>query len=637
MLAFARNGKLQNTMPGIAGIISQRPATECESRVGSMLAMMRREPFYKSGNFSCTKHGIYAGWVAHDNSFASNQVFFNEDRDIAVLLSGECFNSPSMTRELRSKGHHVNDDKGAWLPHVYEERGCQIFKELNGLFSGFLFDKREGKAFLFNDRYGTERIYWRETTDAFYFASEAKALLRVLPELREFDREGVAQFLIYGCTVNWRTLFRGVELLPGGSRWTFQNQTCKKERYFDKEACEGLPELSPESFQKKLDETFNRVLPRYFETDSPLGLALTGGLDTRMILACQPQQDERPISYTFTGEVGETFDDRIAAKVAAACGLEHQLLRLGRDFLTNFAAHADETVYVTDGCFGINGAHEIYLNRQARELAPVRLTGLFGSEILRGVSYLKPMLPPPGLLNPDFQQTVDSLIRDFAAEQAHPVTSAAFKTIPWNLFGSMAASRSQVVLRTPYLDNELVALAYQTPSHLRKSPQPAFRLIKDNNPLLGRIETDRLAEDKERPFPRKLSWLLREGGFKLDYYHNEGMPHWFCRFDGALHAIDCQVGIFGRHKFLHYRSWFRRELSAYVFSVLTDPRAQQMACFDRSFLKRMANAHTHGYRNYTLGINAVLTLEAVERLLLKDVSSKAELADEPLVPLPAAF
>src|SRR6185369_13829193 len=101
MLAFARNGKLQNTMPGIAGIISQRPATECESRVGSMLAMMRREPFYKSGNFSCTKHGIYAGWVAHDNSFASNQVFFNEDRDIAVLLSGECFNSPSMTRELR--------------------------------------------------------------------------------------------------------------------------------------------------------------------------------------------------------------------------------------------------------------------------------------------------------------------------------------------------------------------------------------------------------------------------------------------------------------------------------------------------------------------------------------------------------
>ena len=74
-------------------------------------------------------------------------------------------------------------------------------------------------------------------------------------------------------------------------------------------------------------------------------------------------------------ETGETFDDRLAARVAKACGLEHRLLRIGADFFSDFASHVDRTVYVTDGCFGLTGAHEIYLNRRARQLAPVRLTG----------------------------------------------------------------------------------------------------------------------------------------------------------------------------------------------------------------------------------------------------------------------
>ena len=443
-----------------------------------------------------------------------------------------------------------------------------------------------------------------------------------MPELREFDQQGVAQFLTFGCTVDWRTLFRGIEILPGGSCWSFQNGTSKRERYFEPQTWEALPSLSPESFQEQLDETFKRILPRYFQTDSDLGIALTGGLDTRMILACAPDNIKRHrFLIRLPGEAGETHDDRVAAEVAKACGLPHQLLRLGPDFFTDFASHADETVYVTDGCFGITGAHEIYFNRQARQLAPVRLTGLFGSEILRGVSYHKPSPPLPSLLNPEFEKVVSTLVRGIGAAKFHPITSAAFRTIPWNLFGSMAASRSQVVLRTPYLDNELVALAYQTPATLRKSSQSSLQLIRDNNSLLGRIPTDRLIEDRGAPFPRNVRRLLREVGFKLDYYHNDGMPHWFCRFDPILDAVDSRVRIFGQHKFLHYRSWFRNELAPYVLEVLTDPRTQQSSFFERSFLEHMAKAHTRGRGNYALPINAVLTLEAVERLLLRDFAN----------------
>src|SRR5206468_813556 len=122
---------------------------------------------------------------------------------------------------------------------------------------------------------------------------------------------------------------------------------------------------------------------------SRIGISLTGGLDTRMIMACLPDLPKPPICYTFAGLHGETLDARVAARVASECGLEHRLLRIGPDFLSEYGNYVDRTVYVTDGCAGAVGAHEIYLNAQARRLAPLRLTGNFGSEVLRSMSTFK--------------------------------------------------------------------------------------------------------------------------------------------------------------------------------------------------------------------------------------------------------
>ena len=134
-----------------------------------------------------------------------------------------CFSSqasaswiPKREPSLRQKGHQLGQAAGSWLVHLYEEEGDRFFEKLNGLFSGLLIDKRQSKAFLFNDRYGVERIYWHETEDAVFFASEAKALLRVLPELREFDRRGSRSILgLWLYVGRSATLFRGVHLLPG--------------------------------------------------------------------------------------------------------------------------------------------------------------------------------------------------------------------------------------------------------------------------------------------------------------------------------------------------------------------------------------------------------------------------------------
>ena len=131
--------------------------------------------------------------------------------------------------------------------------------------------------------------------------AKPKRCLRVLPELRAFDREGVAQFLTFGCTLGQRTLFRGVQLLPGASVWSFENGKCQKKKYFSPKTWESQSILPAESFVAEFQETFKRVLPRYFESDSKIGISLTAGLDSRMIMACLPKDGEKPACYTFSG------------------------------------------------------------------------------------------------------------------------------------------------------------------------------------------------------------------------------------------------------------------------------------------------------------------------------------------------
>jgi len=594
-----------------------------------MAKSMEHESFYDSGLYSVPEMGIYAGWVAHKTSFATGQPFFNEQGDIALLISGECFVDRQECHDLRKKGHELGEAIASWLVHLYEEQGDRFFEKLNGLFSGLLIDKRHRKAFLFNDRYGVERIYWHETRDATYFASEAKALLRVLPELRGFDQEGVAQFLTFGCTLGQRTLFRGVQLLPGASVWSFENGKCQRRRYFSPETWESQSILPAESFATEFQETFKGVLPRYFESESRIGISLTAGLDSRMIMACLSQDGEKPVCYTFAGPRQDTLDARLAGRVARICGLEHEILRLGPDFFSNFASHTDRTAYITDGCVGPLAAHEIYLNRQARQLAPVRVTGVFGGEILRGVSMFKPFRLAPGLVNPDLEQSLNSLAAGWTRNGQHPVTFTAFREIPEKRFGTPAASRSQLSFRTPYLDNELVALAYRAPESLRASPLLPWSVVQENRQALSHIPTDMGVVARVSGLAAAPRRMVSKAVCKLDYLYAEGLPHWLSPFDRLFDRLGSGVRLFGWHKFLHYRKWFRRELADYVAGMLKEVQTRCSPLWNSSFLETLAREHINGRRNYVREIDAVLTLEAVDRLLLRDVPR------EPEQPVPA--
>jgi len=604
-------------MPGIAGFVSPKPPAECGRLVERMLASMRHETFYTSGTYAAPELNVFAGWVTHEGSFADCQPVLSEQGDIALILAGECFSDASTRWELTAQGHQLKEENASWLVHLYEERGDRFFEEMNGTFSGLLIDRRLRKAILFNDRYGMERVYYHEGRDGVFFASEAKALLRVLPTLRALDEKGIAQLFQWGCTRGTRTLFRDVSLLPGGSVWTFEGRAPSKSRYFTPSNWESQPPLPPDAFEASFEGTFRRVLPRYFDSGTAIGISLTGGLDTRMIMACLPEVPDRLVCYTFAGVDGETHDARIASRVASACALPHHVVRLGPSFFSNFASLADRTVYVTDGTLGVCGAHEIYLNRQARDLAPVRLTGNFGSEILRGVTTFKPLGLAVDLLAREYREHLNEASLNGLGGSMHPAAFAAFEDIPWHLSGLAQAGRSQVSTRTPYLDNELVGLAFRIPDVLRRSRLPGLRLLSRSNPGLRAIPTDRgdgLGQSRLASLVGSLHGKLT---FKLDYWYHEEAPDWLPFLDARLSRLPAGYWPFRFHRYLSYRRWFRRGLADYVQGHLADALSRRSVPWNEPFLRTLAMEPTRNGKNHVREINFVLTVDAIDRLLLR--------------------
>lgn len=601
-------------MAGIAGIISVRPAAECQRLARSMVSSLNYEPFYRAGVHCEPTLGIYGGWTAPEGAFAATQPFQSDDGSVVVLLSGECFPAAATGAGPRQAGNRSPAARGSWIIDAYEKSGDRFFETLNGLFSGLLIDRRRKKVHLFNDRYGFERIYVHESNDSVYFASEAKAILNVVEETREFDPEGLLQFLAIGCTTDERSLFRGVRLLAGASVWTFDGGRSDKRRYFSPREWESQEALPPGEFEARFQETFRRIVPLYLESESGAGIALTAGLDTRMIMACLPEVAAEPVCYTFEGPAGNTLDSRLARRITEILALDHRLIRTGKDFFENFASHVDRTVHRTDGYFGVTGAHEVYLNRAAREFAPVRVTGVCGSELLRGTSTFKPLDLSPEVLDAELARSVKDSARWFSVGAAHPVTFAAFQETPWNIFGSLAACRSQISFRTPYLDNDLVALAYRVPGTLRNSNRPALNFIKNVNAAIASVPTDMgLLGGAGQIATLCRSWFAK-ATFKLDYYCNDGMPDRLSSLDPLLDHLNTDLGIMGLHKFLRYRRWFRKELAPFLREAVNDAALLANPLWNRKVVARMAEDHISGRRNWMPEINAVLTVESVQRL-----------------------
>jgi asparagine synthase (glutamine-hydrolysing) len=544
---------------------------------------------------------------------------WNETKDVCVIFSGEDFTDPTEIGRLKAGGHECDSENASYLVHLYEEMGLKFIERLNGWFSGLLVDLREKKIVLFNDRYGLNRIYYHEADTGFFFSSEAKSLLKILPELRQLDLTSLAETFSCGCVLQNRSLFPQIALLPGGSKWFFtQDGNIRKDKYFSPEFWENPPLLNGVEYYEKLKETFVRILPRYFRGKRRVAMSLTGGIDGRMIMAWANRPPGGLPCFTFGGTYHDCTDVKIARRVAQICRQSHETIVVDSRFFNEFPNLAEKAVFVSDGTMDVTGSVELYINRIASQVAPVRLTGNYGSEIVRGNITFRPGSFNERLLEPEFAQLVQTASETYSSEcQTHPLSFIAFKQVPWHHYSRLSVELSQLTPRSPYLDNDLVSLMYQAPPDLVLSKKPSFRLIADGNADLARIPTDRGLLNHPIPIITKFQHQYEEFTFKAEYAYDYGMPQWLARIDHVLAPLHLERLFLGRHKFYHFRVWYRDKLSQYLKDILLDSQTLSRPYLRRAFLEEMVTGHTEGYRNYTSEIHRLLTDELTYRQLIE--------------------
>jgi len=601
-------------MPGIAGLITKMPREWAEPQLARMVEAMCHESFYESGTSINESLGVYVGWAALRNSFADGMPVHNEKGDISLVFSGEEYSGPEVVSGLKQRGHSLVGRQSSYLVHICEEDpnfpAC-----LNGMFHGLLMDQTRSKVTLFNDRYGMHRIYYHESKEAFYFAGEAKAILAVRPELRTPSDQGLGEFAACGCVLENRTLFKDIYVLPAASSWVFRNAVVeRKHTYFDPQEWEQQSSLDPESYYQELQAVLSRALPGYFKGPEAVGVAITGGLDTRVVMALHKAVPFSVPCYTFGGTFRECQDVQVGRKVAQACQQTHQVITVGDDFLARFPHYAERSIYLSEGGVDVYRASDLYVSERAREIAPAKVVGTYGSEIVRHAVMFKPMALADGLLRPDFMVQVRQAGETYKRiRRAHPVTFAAFRQSPWYHHGILALEQTQLTVRSPYLDNNFVRSVFRAPSQDISNGDIRLRLVGNGRSPLGRIRSDRGVGGSSDPLTRALSRAFLEFSFKAEYAYDYGMPQPVASIDHFLSALRLERLFLGRHKFLHFRVWYRDQLSSYVRQMLLDPLSLSRPYIQKRAVEAIVEGHLKGNRNYTTEIHRLLTMELLHR------------------------
>ena len=474
-------------MPGIVGIITKASPQQAREDVRRMVDAIRHEDFYEHGTWADESLGIYVGWTALPGSFSITMPVTNEQGDVALFFSGEEYSDPAIVEQLRSRGHSVGSSEADYLVHLYEEDPGFI-RKLDGMFQGLIVDKARGTAMLFNDRFGMHRVCYHQAKDAFYFAAEAKAIVAVRPELREADPRSLGEIIACGCVLEDRTVFKGISVLPGGSTWSFQHGVLSgKEKYFEPSQWEEQTPLTEDEYFQELRSVLSTVLPRYFAGRQQLGIAMTGGLDTRVILACHPPAPGSLPSYTFGGMFRESQDVRIGRRIAGICQQNHVVIEVGKEFLQGFGGYLEQSIYLSEGTVDAYRAADLYLSKKVRKIAPGKdRRNLWERDSAASLSCSRPRIFQAAcwraisIVKSPSQRT---LMRLCGSRIQSPLLRSGNRR--GTTMESWHWKRASLTVHSPFLSNEFVRAAYWAPGNGGTGDDVRLRLIRDGSPSSG--------------------------------------------------------------------------------------------------------------------------------------------------------
>ncbi len=261
-----------------------------------------------------------------------HQPMSDREESVWVVFNGEIYNFHELKQELEGYGHvfRTNSDTEV-IVHGYKRWGEEVLDRLNGMFGLAIWDQRRRRLVLARDAFGIKLIYYRIHRGRLYFGSEMRAVRAAMTDGIEIDPTSVNLFLRYRYTPSPNTMVKGIHKLAPGTKLTIENGSCKLDRWYRFKPTPFAPAKSLSEAREELEALYQQAVRRQLISDVPVGLLLSGGIDSGLLLALMNLNGRAWPTYTVG--YGSTFADdelRDAAETASVLGSNHTSVTITR-------------------------------------------------------------------------------------------------------------------------------------------------------------------------------------------------------------------------------------------------------------------------------------------------------------------
>jgi len=259
-----------------------------------------------------------------------HQPMSDQEESVWVIFNGEIYNFPELKRELQSHGHvfRTNSDTEVII-HGYKQWGDEVLNRLNGMFGLAIWDVCKQRLVLARDPFGIKLIYYRIDGNSVYFGSEMRPIRAIMPGKAEIDSTSLNLFLRYRFTPSPYTILKGVRKLAPGTKLTVQNGSYQVSRWYKFKPEPFAPPKSLEEAREELLSIYKAAVCRQLISDVPVGLLLSGGIDSGLLLALMNLNGSSWPTYT-VGYGSSFADDELAdaAETARMLGSKHSSITI---------------------------------------------------------------------------------------------------------------------------------------------------------------------------------------------------------------------------------------------------------------------------------------------------------------------
>jgi asparagine synthase (glutamine-hydrolysing) len=376
-------------MCGIAGIVSRRPLLpQHVAQVGRLTEALTHRGRDGSGQYDEEHVALGMRRLSIIDPQTGWQPLYNEDRNLVLVANGEIYNFIELRHELRKRHRFATGSDCETILHLYEEHGAQCVDHLRGMFAFALWDKVNHRLLLARDRMGEKPLYLVDDGDTLVFASEMKALLRAGVVDLKLEPDSVALYHHYGYVPEPDTMVRGVRKLPAAHTLVFDvgSGAAQLKRYW---CMEDAPPLDGDPSVAIRNE-LHRVSELVVRSDVPVGVALSGGLDSSVVALLAAARSPRTIHAFTVGYPGRPMQDETEDARLLAEHLRmpfHAITVSTEQMVSDFPAMVFDRDDPIDDKSG-SSYHEL-MKLARREGVPVMMMGQGGDELFWGYDWVR--------------------------------------------------------------------------------------------------------------------------------------------------------------------------------------------------------------------------------------------------------